>query len=119
MPICWANESFGSIKCADMVLPSLLFNIYIYDLLLFIQNPDICNYADDTTINSCDKSLDTITHEHENYCNVALKWFADNFMKLSADKCHFLVLGQRCDDPVTAKIGNSDVVNSSEEKLLR
>ena len=38
-------------------------------------------------------------------------------MKLNADKCH-LVLGQRCDDPVTVKIGNTDVVNSSEEKLL-
>ena len=39
-------------------------------------------------------------------------------MKLNADKCHLLVLGQRCDDPVTVKIGNTDVVNSSEEKLL-
>ena len=100
------------------VLGPLLFNIYINDLLLFIQNSDICNYADDTTIYSCDRSLNNITHTLENDCNVALKWFADNFMKLSADKCHLLVLGQRCDDPVTVKIGNTDVVNSSEEKLL-
>ena len=49
---------------------------------------------------------------------MALKWFADNFMKLNADQCHYLVLGQRCDDPVTVKIGNTDVVDSSEEKLL-
>ena len=39
-------------------------------------------------------------------------------MKLNADKCHLLVLGQRCDDPVTIRIGNADVVNSSEENLL-
>ena len=39
-------------------------------------------------------------------------------MKLNADKCHLLVLGQSSDDPVTARIGNSEVVNSSEEKLL-
>ena len=39
-------------------------------------------------------------------------------MKLNADKCHLLVLGQRCDDPVTVRIGSVDVVNSSEEKLL-
>ena len=100
------------------VLGPLLFNIYINDLFFFIQNSDICNYADDTTIYSCDRSLDNITHTLENDCNVALKWFADNFMKLNADKCHLLVLGQRCDDPVTVKIGNTDVVNSSEEKLL-
>ena len=36
-------------------------------------------------------------------------------MKSNIDKCHLLVLGQRCDDPVTVKIGNTDVVNSSEE----
>ena len=51
-------------------------------------------------------------------CNVTLKWFADNFMKSNADKYRLLVLGQRCNDPVTVKIGNTDVVNSSEEKLL-
>ena len=40
-------------------------------------------------------------------------------MKLNADKCHLLLLGQRCDDPVNVGIGSADVVNSSEEKLLR
>ena len=39
-------------------------------------------------------------------------------MKFNADKCHLLVLGQRCHDPVTDRIGNADVVNSYEEKLL-
>ena len=96
----------------------MLFNIYIDGLSLFIQNSDICNYADDTAIYSCNGSLDNITHTLENDCNVALKWFADNFMKLNADKCHLLVLRQRCDDPVAVKIGNTEVVNSSEEKLL-
>ena len=42
-----------------------------------------------------------ISHKLENDCNVALKWFADNCMKLNADKCHLLVLGQRFDDQVT------------------
>ena len=39
-------------------------------------------------------------------------------MTLNEDKCHLLVLGQRCDNPVTERIGSADVVNSSEEKLL-
>ena len=118
------NGSFSSRKGLTRGVPQgsvlgpLLFKIYINDLLLFIQYSDICNYADDTTIYSCDKNLDNITHKLENDCNVALQWFADNFMKLNADKCHLLVLGQRCDDPVSVKIGNTDVVNSSEGKLL-
>ena len=86
-----------------------MFNIYIIDFLLFTQNSDICKYADDSTSYSCDKSLDTITHMFENDCNVALKWYADNFMKLNADKCHLMVLGQRYDDSATIKIGNNDV----------
>ena len=47
---------------------------------------------------------------------MALKWFADNFININANECHVLVLGQRCDDRVTVKIGNTDVVNSSEER---
>ena len=39
-----------------------------------------------TTILSCDNSLDNITHKLENDCNGVLKLFADNFMKLNADK---------------------------------
>ena len=79
---------------------------------------DICSYADDTTIFTCDKILRDITHRLEHDCSVTLEWFCDNLMKLNADKCHLLVLGQSSDDPVTVRIGNSEVVNSSEEKLL-
>ena len=100
------------------VLGPLLFNIYITDLLLFIQNVDICNSADDTTIYTYDKNLKDITQRLEHDCSVALEWFSDNFMKSNADKCHLLVLGQSSDDPVTVRIGNPEVVNNSEEKLL-
>ena len=34
------------------------------------------------------------------------------------NKCHLLVLGQSTNEPVTVRIGNSEVVNSSQEKLL-
>ena len=34
-----------------------------------------------------------MTHRLENGCNVALEWFADNFIKSNADKCHLFVLG--------------------------
>ena len=100
------------------VLGPLLFNIYINDLFLFIQHHFIYNYTDDTTKYSCNENLDIITKRIENDCSLALEWFTDNFMKLNPEKCHFLVLRQRNDVPVTVWIGDIDVVNSSEEKLL-
>ena len=118
------NGSFSSWKDLTRCIPQrsvlgpLLFNIHINDLLLFIQNSNICNYADDNTIYACNKNLDNITYKLENDCNVALAWFANNFMKSNAHKGHLLVIGQRCGDPVAVKIGNAEVANSSEEKLL-
>ena len=112
----WKNVTRGVPQ--GSVLGPLLFNIYINDLLLFVQNADICNYADDTTIYTCDKNLRDITHRLEHDFSVALEWFADNFVKLNADKCHLLVLGQSTNEPVPVRIGNSEVVYSSQEKLL-
>ena len=42
------------------VLGPLLFNIYINDLFFIIEQTDICNYADDNTINACDMSLENL-----------------------------------------------------------
>ena len=97
----------------------VLFPIPIPTPFPFLQIAVYRNlYANDTTIYTCNKNLDNIVHKLENDCTIALKLFPDNFMKLNADKCHLLVLGQRCDDPVTVTIGSANVVNSDEEKLL-
>ena len=39
-------------------------------------------------------------------------------MKLDEDKCHFLALDASHDDPVTIKIGNACVQNSTQEELF-
>ena len=88
-------------------------------LLLSIQDTDISNYADDTTIYTCDKNLDSVSIARlENDSNTIIQWFADSSMKLNTDKCHLMVLGRNSNQQVTVKVGNSVIENTEEEKLL-
>ena len=52
------------------VLGPLLFNIYINDLFFIIEQTDICNYANDNTINACDMSLENLLRRLEDHRNI-------------------------------------------------
>ena len=41
----------------ESILGPILFNVFINDLLLFIKETDICNFADDTSLHACGKDL--------------------------------------------------------------
>ena len=81
-----------------------------YDIDLY----DIASYADNTPYTS-DFKLEEVFQKLELTTSNLFEWFENNHMKASADKCHLLVTR---DTDVTAKIGEFDVKNSSEEKLL-
>ena len=42
------------------VLGPLLFNIYINDLIYFIEESEICNFADDNTLFACDQKIERV-----------------------------------------------------------
>ena len=99
------------------VLGPLLFNIFINDIFLFVQNTSVCNYADDTTIYACNSNLDTIINRLETDSSILAKWFSENYMKLNEEKCHFMIFGNKNKDSVVA-IGKSTIKESEYEKLL-
>ena len=68
------------------VLGPLLFNIYLNDLIWFIDNGEVCNYADDTTPYSCGNDLDVLKSNLETDCLNAINWFKDNYMRLNTSK---------------------------------
>ena len=47
------------------VMGPLLFNLFVNDLFLFIENSEICNYADDNSLIVADKSIDIIISKLE------------------------------------------------------
>ena len=64
----------------------LLFNLFINDLFYVID--DLCNYADDNTINACDTSLSAVLEKMEKDGSKAISWIKNNGMKLNSDMCY-------------------------------
>ena len=49
------------------VLSSLLWNNFLNDLFLFVENPDISNHADGYTLYSCNNNLEKIKQKRETF----------------------------------------------------
>ena len=94
------------------ILGPLLFKIFLNDIFLFISKCQLCNYADDNTINQ-----KKIKNDLEMDFMILHKWFHENHMVLNPGKCHYIVIG---DDDPTQKIilNNNEIASSNEEKLL-
>ena len=100
------------------VLGPLLFNIYLNELLMFLEKTKVCNYADDTTIYACGPKIEAVIAHLEHDALQLTKWFPNNFMKLNEDKCHLMFFGMRGGNEITIKIGQTPVKESAEEKLF-
>ena len=85
----WEEILFGVPQ--GPILGPLLFNIYICNLLIMMDDINIPNYADDTTpFVSGDTPLNVIT-SLENVAEKRFEWFANNHMEANHDKCHLLM----------------------------
>ena len=75
------------------VLGPILFNIFINDLLLTIQESSICNFADDNTIYVCDLSIPRIINRLESDLALVSSWFSNNGMVANPDKFQLIFPG--------------------------
>ena len=97
------------------ILGPLLFNTFIYDLFILMDDINIANNADDSTpFVSGDTPLDVIT-SLENAAEKLFEWFANNHMKANHDKCHLLMSTLT---PISITVKDYIIENSDNEKLL-
>ena len=103
------------------ILGPLLFNIFINDLYLFVQNSQVCNYADDNSLSVVDSNVSTIINKLESDIQSLESWFKNNGMLLNGEKCQFLIVessGANRNNIAKIKIGNNYVEESKKAKLL-
>ena len=63
----WKETNLGVPQ--GLVLGPLLFNIYITDIFHLTNGAEICNYADDTTLYSCDFEVKNMIAKLEQNAN--------------------------------------------------
>ena len=80
--------NFGVLQ--GSILGPLLFNIFLCDLFLIMENIDIASYADDNTPYTTGNSIEEVIRKLENAAKTLFQWFSDNQTKANPDKCHFL-----------------------------
>ena len=109
----WKEIMFGVPQ--GSILGLLLFNIFLCDLFLIMENIDIASYADDNTTYTTGNSTEEVIQKLEDAAKTLFQWFRDNQMEANPDKCHFLCSSNR---EVSLTIKNQIIKNSKFEKFL-
>ena len=105
------RSSFSSWYDIITAIPQgpLLFNIFINDLFLLQIKSEICKFADDNTLYSCDKEIGTVISNLKYDMTNILNWFRYNSMKTNPDKFQFVILGPSDDKCFILKINAIEI----------
>ena len=93
------------------VLGPILFNIFIInDLIFFIQETEVCNFADGTTIYSCSLNYKEAAHKLSNDIHIVLNWFKVHSMVANPGKFKIVFFGSKIDNSkITFEIENKQI----------
>ena len=65
----------------------MLFNIFINDLLLWISNSELLNFADDSRISAAESTTEELFSTLEKERQAAINWFVSNEIQISSNRC--------------------------------
>ena len=71
----------------------ILFNIFVNDLLLAVNEASICNFADDNTLYVCDQDITNVLRRLKKDLDVVVNWFSSNGMVANPEKLKVIFRG--------------------------
>ena len=83
-----------------------------------LDDGEVCNYADDTTLFVCDRSLKNTLLRLEHEAETIICWFESNYMKLNTEKCHLMIGGNRYEH-CYAQLGEDQIWETWQVNFLR
>ena len=87
------------------ILGPLLFNVYLNDLIYFIQYCELCNFADYNTLYRCAGKLDQVLLDLRTDLVTSLDWIKFNYLKANIARFQMMFLGLKNYD-----YGNLEVI---------
>ena len=113
----WMETKKGVPK--GSILGPLIFNIFINDIIYFIEQSTLYNYADDNTLSFNHTNIDTLKSVLETESNVLIDWFNFNQMQANPDKFQAISVGKKSHEILTElNIDNNDIKCEDVVKLL-
>ena len=94
------NSNFSAAKTVIAGVPQgsidgpLLFNLFIKDLVFFLTETILSNYADDNNLFCIGKDINKVKNTLAKDFGIVTNWFYENFMVLNSKKCHFMCIGR-------------------------
>ena len=87
------------------ILGPILFNLFINDLVLFLENSTLSNYSDDNTISAFADTIKDLITTLEKESNIAIEWLEVNKMIANPDKFQAIIINRNPKkDPINEHI---------------
>ena len=106
-------------KLQGSILGSILFNLFLSDLLATLNLSELYNFVDDNTISTAFKNTSNLIQTLEKKLETAAEWFNQNKMIVNPDKFQAMLLEKRNENnQFCIKVNNQTIKTTNCVKIL-